>query len=442
MGLTAAAEGYQVNTLSARQGGMAHTGVAQRLGAESIFFNPAGLGFMESAADIAGSFNAVLASASATNADGRWTTSNDPSTPFMAGAAFSIYDNLKAGISLYTPYGSGIDWGQSWPGAVLSQSVALKAFTLQPTLSWRILPGLSVGAGVMISWGTVNLDKGLINPVTMDRMVSMLYPGGEVPLFGTTTPASINLTGRSGLAAGFNIGAMYEIDPRWSVGVSYRSRMTLRVDRGDASLSYANAVAQQMLEGELGIIDHADFTAEMPLPSVLTFGAAWRPAPQWLVALDAQLTGWHTYRRLDISFPDPAISGFDQKIEKHYRDSWAFRLGAQYSVTPRLDLRAGCIVDLTPVNTAYYNPETPGMTKVEPSLGLSFRPLKGLSVDLSVLYVAGLGQDGASCAYADLLAPKLNALLPPSAQLPVTRTFTADYRCHAWVPSIGLGYSF
>ena len=41
--LCVAAEGYQVNTLSARQNGMGHTGTALRLGAESQIFNPAGL---------------------------------------------------------------------------------------------------------------------------------------------------------------------------------------------------------------------------------------------------------------------------------------------------------------------------------------------------------------------------------------------------------------
>ena len=41
-----AAEGYQINSLSARQIGMGHTGIAQKLGAESMFFNPAGMAFM------------------------------------------------------------------------------------------------------------------------------------------------------------------------------------------------------------------------------------------------------------------------------------------------------------------------------------------------------------------------------------------------------------
>lgn len=86
----------------------------------------------------------------------------------MVSAAFGIYDNLKAGITLYTPYGSSIDWTNNWPGAILNQSVKLSTFTVQPTVSWRIIPGLSVGAGLMVSWGSVNLNKGLVNPATMD----------------------------------------------------------------------------------------------------------------------------------------------------------------------------------------------------------------------------------------------------------------------------------
>lgn len=45
--VSAMAEGYQVNSLSARQNGMGHTGAALHLGAESMIFNPAGLGFLD-----------------------------------------------------------------------------------------------------------------------------------------------------------------------------------------------------------------------------------------------------------------------------------------------------------------------------------------------------------------------------------------------------------
>ena len=60
------AEGYQVNSLSARQNGMGHTGTALKLGAESMFFNPAGMGFMNKKIDFNGSFTACIASPIAT----------------------------------------------------------------------------------------------------------------------------------------------------------------------------------------------------------------------------------------------------------------------------------------------------------------------------------------------------------------------------------------
>ena len=45
---------------------------------------------------------------------------------------------------------------------MLSQKVNLKIYTVQPTVSWRITPKLSVGLGMMITWGSVDLDKALV----------------------------------------------------------------------------------------------------------------------------------------------------------------------------------------------------------------------------------------------------------------------------------------
>ena len=149
--MTAAAEGYQINTLSAKQGGMAHTGVALKLGSESMYFNPAGMAFMDQAFDASASINGVSATAKADHKGETFETDNKVSTPIFVNAGFSIYDNLKAGVSFYTPYGSGINWGENWAGAILNQQVKLAVYTIQPTLSWRITPKLSVGAGLCMS---------------------------------------------------------------------------------------------------------------------------------------------------------------------------------------------------------------------------------------------------------------------------------------------------
>ena len=423
--LAASAEGYQINTLSARQNGMGHTGTAMKLGAESMIFNPAGLGFLDKTLEFQGSVTGIFAHATAKVNGVEYKTANDPSTPMAFNLGMSVYDNFKVGVSFYTPYGSGINWGDNWPGAVLNQRVALKAFTFQPTLAWRIIPGLSVGAGAMVTFGNVNLDKGSVSETSMNTVLGAM--GNDYRF--SDTPASINLQGKAAVTVGVNAGVMWDIDPRWTVGVSFRSKMNLKVKCGDASVRFANEMARQILESQLGILDKANFKASMPAAAVLNAGVAYKPIDKLVLAFDAQWTGWSAYKSLDIEFLSETLTPYNQYIAKNYSNSWTFHLGAQYDLTNRFQLRAGMMVDTTPVSKTHYNPETPGMTKIEPSVGFSFSPVKYFSIDASLLYVAGLGVDGASCTYSDLLLKR-------------DMTFTADYKVHAWNPSIGFRVSF
>lgn len=432
MPITVFAEGYQINTLSARQLGMASTGTALKLGTESQYFNPGALGFLDKTLDVSASLTAVKASAQA-EIDGKiYKTDNKISTPLMAGAAFSIYDNFKAGITLYTPYGSSINWTDNWPGAVLNQSVDLKVFTVQPTFAWKPLPNLSVGAGLMITWGSVDLNKGLVSASSID---AVLAAQGAPTRFGNTTPASVNLNGTADVKLGVNLGVLWDINKQWSVGASWRSQQTMKVKAGNASITYANAMAENILQS-LNVLNQANFSAAMPCPWVLSFGAAWKPIDKLTVTADARLTGWSAYKTLDIEFESEQLKPYDQHLTKNYSDAWSFSAGAEYALTRRLDLRAGLMIDTTPVNDSHYNPETPGMTKIEPAVGCSFRPIDRLSIDVAFMYVAGTGKTG-SCNYTDLLAAQI-----PQLGMPVNKTFTADYKLHAIVPAIGLSFAF
>lgn len=450
---TAAAEGYQVNTLSAKQLGMGHTGIALPLKSESLFFNPAGAGFMTETVDVSAAVTGIQPTCTATLEDGReFKTDCNMSTPFNIAAAFSINPRVKAGVAIYTPYGSSINWTRNWPGSVLSQSVDLKVFTIQPTVAWKPLDNLSVGAGLMVTWGTVDLTKGLVDPSSLDRLLAM--QGVEATPFGHTSPASVTLKGTSQIALGVNIGAQYRITPTITVGASWRSQMGMKVKAGDASVEYANALAQGALGETLDLINNANFSAEMPCPWVLGLGVAYKPIPRLTLAADARLTGWHAYRKLDIEFAAEQLQGYNQHITKDYSNAWCVSVGGQYAVTPRLDARLGLMIDTTPVNKSYYNPETPGMTKIEPTAGISFRPLKGLSVDVAFMYIHGCGVDGATCEYPDLIGqkvygqmigaygPEAGAQIAAAAGFKTSQTFKADYRLHAFAPSIGISYTF
>lgn len=436
MSLGAMAEGYQVNSFSAKQNGMGHVGVAMKLGAESQIFNPAAVTFMNKTMEISGSVSGISSSVTATYQNNKYKTSSDVATPLNLSAAFRIYDNLYAGVSLYTPYGSCIDWGYNWPGAALNQSVKLQVFAVQPTFSWKILPNLSVGAGFVLSWGNVDLNKGLISTSSFDAVLPILNQayGTSLPAADGISPANVNIKGTAELAAGFNVGAMWDITDQWTLGVSYRSKMMMKVKNGDATITPGKVEYQPILTA-LGIPNYANFNAEMPCPSILTFGISYKPIKNLILAFDAQLNGWGTYKYLDFTFPD--YSAFDQHLKKDYHNAMTYHLGAQYGLTERFDVRCGLMVDTSPCNKDYYNPETPGTTKIEPTVGLSFRPVTGLSIDLSFMYVYGCKVKNAIGEYDDFIASSF-----PMLSLSPIGHFEADYKLHAFIPAIGLSYSF
>lgn len=440
--LGAHAEGYQVNTYSARQEGMGHTGTALTLGAESQLFNPAAMVFSDKTFEVSGSITAAVSKATAVHEGNSYETDNPVSTPMNVCTSFRIFDNFYGGLSFFTPYGSAINWGDNWPGAVLNQKVSIKVFSLQPTLAYKILPNLSIGAGMSMNWGSVDLDKGLMTGVSMNKFMAAIGMPPTAMYAPNVTPASVNLTGKSNIAVGYNLGALWQINRQWNVGVSFRGKTTLTVKKGDAQVRY-NGDAQTLLEPVLDNLNRTNFRASLPCPYVLSFGVAYKPIENVTIAADVQLNGWKAYDQLDIEFDN--LSDFDQHLTKNYRNAMTYHAGVQWGCTRRLDLRAGLMVDTNPCDKGFYNPETPGQTRIEPSVGFSFRPVGGLSIDFALMYVHGCGTDGATGQYEDFvykMAAKVNPALPGQLGLTPMGTFTADYKVSAWLPALGLSYAF
>lgn len=440
--LGALAEGYQVNTYSARQLGMGHTGTAMALGAESQIFNPAAMVFSDKTFELSGSVTAVVSKATATHEGTRYESDNPVSTPMNVCTSFHIFDNFYGGLSFLTPCGSAINWGDNWPGAVLNQKVSIKIFSIQPTLAYKILPNLSVGAGVTVNWGNVNLDKGLMTGNSMNMLMGALGMPPSAMYAPNVTPASVNLKGNSRIGVGYNVGALWQIDRHWSVGASFRSKTVLTVNKGDAQVRY-NGEAKTLLEPVLDNLNRTNFKASLPCPYVLSVGVAYKPIESVVIAADVQLNGWKAYDRLDIEFDN--LSAFDQHLTKNYHNAMTYHVGAQWTCTPRLDVRAGMMVDTNPCDKGYYNPETPGQTRIEPALGFSFRPIRGLSIDFALMYVHGCGTDNATGQYEDFvynMASQVNPALPDMLGIKPVGTFTADYKVRAWLPALGLSYAF
>ena len=92
----------------------------------------------------------------------------------------------------------------------------------------------------------------------------------------------------------------------------------------------------------------------------------------------------------------------------------------------------GMYVDESPVSSDYLNPETPSMTKLSYTAGLSFRPCRHVSIDLAYCYVSSADPERTG-SY-----PVYN--YQDNTQL--ESVFSGNYKLHAHVLSFGAGFSF
>ena len=129
---------------------------------------------------------------------------------------------------------------------------------------------------------------------------------------------------------------------------------------------------------------------ELPLPANLAWGVGFRPTPKWEMAFDIQYVLWSAYKSLHVDITDPATgaSVYDLPTSiKNYKNTVATRIGVQYHACKFVTARLGMYVDESPVRSDFLNPETPSMTKVSYTAGVTINPCKNVSIDLAYGYI-------------------------------------------------------
>ena len=134
-GSTAFAGGYRVSIQGQKQLAMGHTGVAVVNSAEVAFFNPAGMAYLDKKFNLSFGANALFAKTKFQNSQYNWeATTENMGTPFSLYATYKVNNWLTAGLAVYTPYGSSVEWDQDWQGSHLVNNIDLTAIFIQPTI--------------------------------------------------------------------------------------------------------------------------------------------------------------------------------------------------------------------------------------------------------------------------------------------------------------------
>ena len=239
----------------------------------------------------------------------------------------------------------------------------------------EVMDNLSIGGAFLVGYQTIEVrGVGAFQGFTETFTQGMIANRGA----GADTPA--NLTDRGDDAAwgyGFQIGALWAVNPQWDLGISYRTKMYMgEFDK------------YQDLFAEGGDFD---------MPAVGTIGLAFKPTSQLTFAFDIQQI-WYSdvksigntnqlAQRCDLNAAFGAPSSPGAVYDPSYclggsngagfgwRDMTVFKLGVQYAINNALTVRAGYSHGSQPIvsQEIAFNTLAPGDIQDHWTLGATYR---------------------------------------------------------------------
>ncbi|MEW6468540.1 MAG: outer membrane protein transport protein [Bacteroidota bacterium] len=392
------AGGFQVNLQGQKQSGMGHCGTGLRLDASSMLFNPGAVCFADSISSIYGGASFIVPRTTYLEPfPGTYTANTELhiGTPFTLYAAFRLKNakNIFIGGGIYTPFGSRNQWPDDWKGQFLIREIELKTVFIQPTVSYRISEKLGIGFGPVFATGGFSLRK-------------------AIPVQDTLGFYGEGLLEGKAMGFGFNAGLYFQANERLSMGLDYRSAVSVNVKDGPANFSVPQSLKDYF--------PSTVFSSRIKLPQVITLGFGYCPNGKLKLALDLNYIGWSSYDTLRIDFRDTTAKLQNIRSARQYKDVFIYRIGAQYKVGKGVWVRMGAYFDTSPAPAGYLTPETPDQHKIGITSGVTLMLSEKFNLDFSFLYIEGIQRTDTN----------------------LETQFGGTYKSRAFVPGFALEYQF
>ncbi|GHC24730.1 OmpP1/FadL family transporter [Aidingimonas halophila] len=386
---SAFASGFQVREQSAKALGNAFSNAAA--GAEDVSFmayNPAAIGNIEGT-QIAGGLSYIDANFELTDAE----ASNVAGVPYSSSASGQggesawvpsfaaktrLHEELDLGLAIYAPYGLSTKYDQEWIGRYHAIETELETIDIQPTLNYRATDRLDLAVGLRAQYADA----------TLSNAIDLGGRSGNPALVGNADGMA-EVTGDD-WGYGYTLGALFQATEKTRFGVSYRSEVDLTLD-GEVDYSADNAAGQQVLAESqaTGQLQDGGGKADITTPANANLGVYHQLTDRLALMANVEWTEWSSFDELVVEFAD----GSNSTTTENWDDTWAFSVGANYTLNPQWILRAGLGIDESPVPSAEYRtPRVPDADRRWASLGATWMPNENLGI--SAGYMRVFADDG------------------------------------------------
>jgi long-chain fatty acid transport protein len=282
------------------------------------------------------SLAAAKPSVTTTSAEGTTNSEAAWQTPPHLDASFA-QGHWAAGVAVGVPFGGGITWPSTWPGATQAVQTQLLDFRTAPFAAYRI-GKLRVSAGVHFDAARLQIARNL----------DFIDTQGDVRL---------DLAGHG---FGVDASAYYAARPDLGFALAYRSRT--RIDfSGPANFTAPDAFSEKTPD------QHA--TTTMTMPDQLVAGAAYTHGTLTLLG-ELEYTRWSVDPDTTVHFEMPQTP--DAVQVNGWKNTFTERAGAEWRRND-LTVRGGAYYDPSPVPTAHLTPSSPDSSRIGVTAGASYR---------------------------------------------------------------------
>lgn len=297
----------------------------------AVYYNPAGLAFLEGA-EVQAGVHFLRSEGSYSGAAG---SASMKSETFALPSIFASQPVIKGdrsvtvGLGVYAPFGTRTEWPANGPFATVATRNEIEFVRYSFTVAARFSEHVSVGAS--LQYNDVDAD--------LHRAVG-LSPGDDFGFLG------------SGTSWSYNVGVMYRPLPRHSFGFQYQSKVSMGID-GMTSLTPYNV-------SEPGAVDWV-------FPQHFAIGYSYRPSEQWNIEVGYDRTYWSALKTLTLQRP---VSG-PLPIPFNWHDSAYYGLGATY-YAGGFRYSAGVNYSENSVPNQWFSPSVPDVTRTLFNVGVGY----------------------------------------------------------------------
>ena len=379
--------------------------------------------------------------------------------------SYAATPKLGIGVGLFAPYGLETRWPLAFDGRFAGYKNILQSLYIQPTLAYQVSPRFSLGAGLDVVLGKVELNQRLD---LADQLVPLpgVPAGTRFSLFGIapgTDFANAHLEAtKTTVAAHF--GAIFKASDQLSFGANFLTQAEFNYSgsasftqvptglivpapiplgaltipagcpidtllAGAGGLGSKCGVGLSLFNPTAGALRSQPVTTTVKNPSQLALGLAYKLANGWTLLGDYQLTWWSQFDTLDITFPQTPGGLLDRKLFENYHNTSGFRFGAEWAKNAKWTFRGGYLHHGGAAPAETVTPLLPEGQRNEFTVGTTVKLAASLSADLAYQYIRQNDRRGRT------REPILN-------RMPTTGLNNGLYDFQAHLFGVSLSYAF